>query len=132
MKFKAIKVSGKLQINWDRIDAYLSNFKDGTSFEVEIVKRQKTKSTPLRSYYFGAVLPKYMDFLGYERHEQELLHNQLKIVYYQIKPDKKGIYRNVPKVFSDESTIPVPEKVKFVQWVIRCAAKDGVYIEDPE
>jgi len=131
MKFKAIKIDGKLQINWDRIAVYLSNFKDGTAFDVEIVRRQKTRSTPLRAYYFGVVLPKYMEHLGYERHEQELLHNQLKIVYFQIKPDKKNIYRNVPKVFSDDSQIPVSEKVKFVQWVIRCAAKDGVYIEDP-
>jgi hypothetical protein len=131
MKFRAIKSDGKLSINWDRINTYLSNFKDGTPFEIEIVKRQKTRSTPLRNYYFGGVLPKYMEFLGYERNEQELFHNQLKIVYFQIKPDKKGIYRNVPKVFSDESTIHVPDKVKFVQWVIRCAAKDGVYIEDP-
>ncbi len=131
MKFKAIKDSGKLRINWDRIDAYLSNFKDGTAFEIEIVKRQKTKSDPLRAYYFGAVLPPFMEHLGYEKDEQELFHRQLKIVYFQIKSDKKGIHRKVPSVFSNESVIPVPDKKKFVDWVIRTAAKEGVYIPDP-
>jgi hypothetical protein len=133
MKFKAIKSSGKLQINWDRIDAYLSNFKDGTAFEVEIVKRQKTRSTPLRSYYFGAVLPPFMEHLGYDKDETDMFHRQLKIVYYNIKPDKRGIYREkeIPSVFSDESQITVPEKQKFIAWVIRKAAENGVYIEDP-
>ena len=50
----------------------------------------------------------------------------------QIKPDKKGIYRNVPSVFSNESEIRVPQKKSFVDWVIRTAAKEGVYIEDPK
>lgn len=134
MKFKAIKSGGKLQINWDRIEVYLSNFKDGTSFDIEIVKRQKTRSTPLRNYYFGAVLPPLMESLGYEKEETENFHRQLKIVYFQVKPDKHGIYRDkeIPAVFSDDSVIPVPEKQKFISWVVRKAAENGVYIEDPK
>lgn len=133
MKFRAIKSDGKLQINWDRIEAYLQNFKDGTPFEIEIVKRQKIRSTPLRNYYFGAVLPPFMEHLGYEKDETLLVHRQLKIVYFQVKPDKHGIYRDkeIPSVFADDSTIPVPEKQKFIAWVIRKAAENGVYIADP-
>jgi hypothetical protein len=133
MKFKAIKDSGKLKINWDRIEAYLSNFKDGTSFEVEITRRQKTRSTPLRAYYFGAVLPVFMEALGYDKDETLNFHRQLKIIYFQVKQDKRGIYRDkeIPSVFSDDSTIPVPEKQKFIAWVIRKAAENGIYIEDP-
>jgi hypothetical protein len=134
MKFKAIKAGGRLQINWDRIEAYLSNFRDGTPFEIEIVRRQKTRSTPMRAYYFGAVLPPFMSHLGYDRDETDAFHRQLKIVYFGIKPDKRGIYRDkeIPSVFSDDSQIPVPDKQKFVEWVIRKAAENGCYIEDPK
>ena len=80
---------------------------------------------PLRAYYFGVVLPLFMEALGYEKDEQELFHRQLKIVYFQIKPDAKGIYRKVPSVFGNESTLPVQDKSKFVDWVVRKAAKEG-------
>ena len=131
MKFRAVKDKGKLQINWERIETYLANFKDGTAFDVEIVRRQKTKSDPLRCYYFGVVLPAFMEHLGYEKEEYEIFHRQLKIVYFQIKPDSKGIYRKVPSVFSNESNITNADKSKYVDWVIRKAAQEGVYIPDP-
>jgi hypothetical protein len=73
----------------------------------------------------------FMEHLGYDPDEEMLFHRQLKIVYFQIKPDTKGIYRHVPHVFSNDSEIPVPKKKKFVDWVIRKAAQEGVYIEDP-
>jgi hypothetical protein len=130
MKFRAIKDGDKLNINWERINVYLFRFKDGTPFDVEITHRQRTKSDPMRKYYFGVVLPAFMAHLGYERDEQDLFHRQLKIVYFQIKPDSKGIYRHVPTVFSDKSDIPVDEKAKFLEWVIRKAAQEGVYIPD--
>ncbi len=133
MKFKAIKIDGKLQINWDRIAVYLSNFKDGTAFDVEIIRRQKTKSDPMRKYYWGAVLPPFMSALGYDKDEDDLFHRQLKITYFRVKPDKRGIYRNkdIPSVFGDESTLGVSDKKAFLDWVIRKAAEAGVYIDDP-
>jgi hypothetical protein len=130
MKFRAVKDKGKLNINWERIEVYLSRFKDGTAFDVSIVHRQRTKSDPQRKYYFGVVLPAFMEHLGYEKDESDLFHRQLKIVYFRIKPDKKGIYRKVPSVFSNESEIVVAEKSKFLEWVIRKAAQEGVYIPD--
>ena len=60
-----------------------------------------------------------------------LFHRQLKIVYFQIEPDKKGIYRKVPSVFGNESDIPVSKKKQFVDWVIRKASIEGCYIDDP-
>ena len=130
MKFRALKSDGKLQVNWERINVYLSRFKDGTIFDVEIVRRQKTKSDPQRKYYFGVVLPLFADHLGYDKDEHLLLHRQLKIVYFRVEPDSKGIYRHVPTVFSDKSEIPVSEKSAFVAWVQRKAAQEGVYIPD--
>ena len=134
MKFKAIKIDGKLSISWDRINAYLSNFKDGTAFDLEIVRRQKTRSDPMRSYYWGAVLPPFMAALGYEKDEDDLVHRQLKITYFRVQPDKRGVYRNkdVPSVFGDSSALGVAEKKAFLDWVIRKAAENGVYIDDPE
>jgi len=132
MKFKLVSDKNRrINLNMDRINIYTSRWKSGTPFDFEIVRKVHTKSDPLRKYYFSVVTKTYMDDRGYERHEEELFHRQLKIVYFQIKPDEKGIYRDVPSVFGNDSDIPVPEKIKFVEWVVRCAAKDGVYIPDP-
>ena len=133
MKFQARTNSKReIEIQWDRVNAYLSKWPPETVLDVEIVKRVPRKSDPLRKYYFGGVIKPFMEYLGYEPDELELFHRQLKITYFQIKPDNKGIYRNVPSVFSNESEIHVPTKKKFVDWVIRTAAKEGVYISDPE
>lgn len=133
MKFKAIKSGGKLTVNWDKVNVYVSRWPDGTAFDVEIVRRQKTKSDPMRKWYFGAVLPPFMESLGYDKDEDELFHRQLKITFFKIKPDKRGIYRNkdIPSVFSDTSLVPISEKKKFIDWVIRKAVENGVYIADP-
>ncbi len=132
MKFTLFSDENReLNFNMEVINTYVSRWQPHTPFECEIVKRQPRKSDPLRNYYFAAVLPKFMDHLGYERDEELLFHRQLKIVYFQIKPDAKGIHRGVPSVFSNESEILVPKKKKFVDWVIRKAAQEGVYIEDP-
>ncbi len=132
MKLRAAVYDGKLDVDWGKINTYLSRWKNGTLLDVEIVKRRKTESNPLRKYYFSAVLPPFMDRLGYERNEDELFHRQLKIVYWRIEPDKKGIYRNVPSVFGKKSEIPVNVKKRFVDWVIRQAAREGVVIDDPK
>lgn len=133
MKFRAVKRNGTIDINWDRVNAYAEHWKDGTPFDVEIVRKQRRKSDPMRKYYFGVVLSIYMDHLGYEKDEDELFHRQLKIVYFRVEADDKGIYRDkhIPSVFSNESELPIVEKQKFIDWVIRKAAHDGVYIPDP-
>ena len=130
MKFRAIIENGKLSVNWERIGVYLSRWKDGTMLDVEITRRQRTKSDPMRKYYFGVVLPLFAEHLGYDKDEHLLLHRQLKIVYFRVEPDAKGIHRHVPPVFSDKSEIPVSEKSAFVAWVQRKAAQEGVYIPD--
>jgi len=131
MKFRFQKIKGKADINWDLINTYISRWKDGTWFDQEIIRHQHTRSDPMRKYYFSTVIKVFMNHLGYEPDEEYLFHRQLKITYFQIKPDEKGIYRKVPSVFSNKSDIPVSEKKKFVDWVIRKAAVDGVYIPDP-
>jgi hypothetical protein len=132
MKFQA-KTNAKRQIDvrWDIVNTYLSRWKPGTYLTLEITRKQETKSDPMRKYYFSTVLKLFMDHLGYEPEEEELFHRQLKIVYFRIKPDKKGIYRNVPSVFSNESDLPISDKHEFVEWVIRKAAQEGVYIPTP-
>lgn len=132
MKFKLVSDKNrKVHLDMDKIQLYVSRWKPFTPFDFEIVRRVAKKSDPMRHYYFGVVVRTYAEHLGYDADEIELLHRQLKITYFQVKPDSKGIYRNVPSVFSNESDIDVPEKKKFTDWVIRCAAKDGCYIPDP-
>jgi len=121
----------KLDVNWDHVNLYVSRWKPHTPFVVEITRRQAKKSDPMRKYYFGVVIKEFMKHLGYEVDEEELFHRQLKIVYFGIKPDTKGIYRNVPSVFSNESDLDVSVKKEFVDWVVRKAAHEGVYIPDP-
>ena len=132
MKFKAkINEKQQLDINWDLVNTYLSRWKIGTVLDVEIVRRQKTKSDPMRKMYFAAILPEFAKGLGYDPDEYLLFHRQLKIVYFQVEPDKKGIYRNkdIPHVFHNDSTLPISEKTKFIDWVLRKAAIEGIYIE---
>ena len=132
MKFKAFtNDQRKLDVNWDHVNLYVSKWKPHTPLVVEITRRQAKKSDPLRKYYIGVVIKEFMRHLGYEVDEEELFHRQLKIVYFQIKPDAKGIYRNVPSVFSNESDLDVSVKKEFVDWVVRKAAHEGVYIPDP-
>lgn len=134
MKFRAKKINGKIDINWQRLELYIARWKEGALFDVEIKRLQRRKSDPLRKYYFAAVLPDIMKGAGYEPDEILDLHKWLKIRYYQIQPDKWGIYRrrDIPSVFGNKSKIPVLGKKEFVDWVIRKAAKAGIYIEDPQ
>ena len=129
MKFKVQKIKGKIDINWSHLEAYTSRWKDGTTFTVEITREQRKHSSPQRKMYFAGILPEFAKGLFYDPDEYLLFHRQLKIVYFQVQPDKKGIYRNVPHVFADESELPVPEKSKFIEWVLRKAAMEGIYIE---
>ncbi len=132
MKFKVKSDdTRKITLNWTAINAYLSKWRPGTEFEIEIVRRKKTVSDPMRKYYFAAVLPVLMECLGYEPEEEMLVHRQLKCVYFKVKPDERGIYRekDIPSVFSNESELAVQIKAQFVEWVIRKAAEHGGYVE---
>lgn len=134
MKFKVVSDKNrKINLNWDRVNIYVSRWKPGTAFDVEVKRKQKKVSDPLRKYYFSTVLPPYLERLGYEPDEDELFHRQLKIVYFRVEPDEKGIYRekNIPSVFGNNSDLDVSIKLEFTEWVKRKAAQDGVYIPDP-
>jgi hypothetical protein len=132
MKFTAkINSQRKLDVNWDLVNQYVSRWKPDTLLEIEIKRKERKVSDPLRRYYFAGVLPDFMEHLGYEKDEQELFHRQLKITYFQIKPDDHGIYRGVPSVFGNGSDIPISTKIKFIDWVIRKAAHEGVIINEP-
>jgi len=130
---KQIKSNDRHQIDLPRgdIDAYVSTFDSCTWFEVIVRKYRPKTSNPLRKYYFGFVLPPWMKEIGYDPDELKLVHEQLKIRYFNSEPDKRGIYRDVPSVFSDESELDVSEKYDFVEWAIRKAAIDGVVIKNP-
>lgn len=132
MKFKALSnEKRRLELDMEKINLYVSRYKKFTPFDIEIVRRQKKRSDPMRKLYFGAVLPPYMDHLGYDADETELFHRQLKIVFFRVQKDNKGIYRekDVPSVFGHESDLPITKKQKFMSWVVRSAARDGVYID---
>jgi hypothetical protein len=129
MKFRCQKIKGKIDINWDHLNIYASKWQDGTWFDLEIIRHQNKKSDPQRKMYFAAILPEFAKGLGYDPDEYLLFHRQLKIVYFQVEPDKKGIYRNVPHVFANESELVVSEKSKFIEWVLRKSAMEGIYID---
>ena len=135
MKFRVLSNDErKLDLNWTVINAYTSKWKPLAEFEIDIVKKQPKKSDPLRAYYFSAVLPPIMQSAGYEKDEMLDLHKFLKIRYFNVEPDKWGIYRrrDIPSVFGNDSEITVPEKKQFVDYVIRKAAEMGIYIDDPQ
>jgi len=130
MKFRA-KTNDKreIEIQWQQVNTYLSKWPPGTVLDVEIVRRQSRKSDPMRKLYFATILPQFAGHLGYDPDEYLLFHRQLKIVYFQVQPDDKGIYRKVPHVFANESTLSVGKKKRFMDWVERKASMEGCYIE---
>jgi len=133
MKFKArTSPDRKLEVNWERVNLYLSKWRPGTYLDVEITRRQKHRSDPLRRYYWAVVLPAIAEFAGYEKTEYDQLHKFLKARYFGIKRDKWGLYRDVPPMFRDDSETTVKQKKDFVDHVVREAAKLGIYIEDPQ
>ncbi len=121
-----------LPLDMERVNAYVSKWKPYTAIEISITKRQPRKSKALQGYYFAGVLPKICEAVGYEPEDEEEVHRSLKIKYFKIKEDGRGICQSIPHVFANESDLAVPDKVKFVEWVIRKAAEYGVYIEDPK
>ena len=136
MKFQArTNEKRQLDVRWDLINTYVSRWKPGTFLTLEITRRQKKRSDPLRKYYFSTVLPLFMAHLGYEKEEELLFHHQLKATYFQRShecyQDKRGIWRNVPSVFGNDSDMDVSLKHEFVEWVKRKAAEYGVYVPDP-
>ncbi|MCP4569064.1 MAG: hypothetical protein GY841_15930 [FCB group bacterium] len=122
----------KLQVNWELVATHVARWKPKTFFDISITRKQKRDSDPLRGYYFSTVLRIFAENQGYDRHDEKLFHHQLKAIFFQIKPDKLGVYRDVPHVFHKEkSELDVPRKRQFVSWVKRFAAEQGCYIPDP-
>ena len=122
----------KLNLDLERINLYCSRWKPDTEFEVEIKRHEVTISHPMRKYYWSVVLPTLCKELGYEPDDYEQVHTQLKARYFRIEPDERGIYKDMPSVFGNESDKTLSEKNEFVEYVKRVGAKYGIYIRDPE
>ena len=132
MKFRfQINDKREPEINWEIIKIYLSRWQPGTWFDIEIKRHQKTVSDPMCKLFFGRVLPTLMEHLGYEPDEKLFFHWQLKVKFFGIRPDKKGIYHSVPSMFGNKSEIPISKKKEYLEWVVRKAAKMGCYIPMP-
>ena len=123
----------KLEINWPAIEAYASRWKPGTRLEIEIKRIESKDSDPLRRYYFSVVLPILCDTLGYDPEEHDMVHRQLKCVFFNVKPDQRGIYRekDIPSVFSKKSEQGVSVKMRFIEWACRKTAEHGGYVPAP-
>lgn len=125
----------QLPLNMDSINAYASRWKPFTHFMVEITRIDTRKATdPQRGYYFSIVLPALMNGCGYDPEEANMVHRQLKIIFFNVQPDKRGIYRDkdIPSVFGDSSDIGMQRRVKFIDWVIRKASEYGEYVAPPK
>ena len=113
----------------DAINAYTSRWRPGTPFDFEIVRRvpKKVASPEQRGYYFAEVLPALLRGCGYDPDESTMVHRHLKILFFQVQPDKRGIYRDkdIPSVFSLESDIGTQRRSEFLEWVMRKAAQYG-------
>lgn len=141
MKFKLKSDSKKqIRLNMDAIQAYVSRHKPMTEFEFSITRRKEITlaSKNQRSFYFGYILPPFMEELGYDPEDTEQFHLYAKVTFFQNDPDFKitqddrGIWHGVPSVFSLDPDIGDGKRRKFIDWILRRAAYEGVYIEDPK
>ena len=121
----------RLHFNMEQINIYTSRRLPNTEYDIEIKPYKKKKSLPMQKYFFAEVMEKMCQELGYYPNEKEDLHKHMKITYFSIKPDKLGVYRNIPSVFGEESTLPIDGKWKYVEWVRHQAASLGIYTNDP-
>jgi hypothetical protein len=141
MKSKLVSDSNRIvHINMDAVNAYTSKWVPGTAFDFEIVRKVQRKSDPIRKYYFGVVMPVALETFGYDAFEKDIVHKQLKIRYFDVKPDRHGIYRDkdIPPVFADDSHLTDKERKKrdelrkkFTEAVIRLVASEGGYVPEP-
>jgi len=129
MKFRARKEKDRLVYQKELVQAYLSRFKEGDVFKIEIRRPQKIGSDPYRRYYFGVVIKDFMAGLFYEPHEKDMFHEQLKELYFQVKPDEHG-FKRIPNVFHKKKGLPSKKQIEFIEWVKRLAAREGIYIPD--
>jgi hypothetical protein len=123
----------KLALNWTAINAYLSRWRPGTEVEIEITRAERKVSNPQRRYYFSTVLPVLLEATGYDPDEALLVHKHLKILFFNVAPDSRGIYRDkdIPSVFGNESDVPISVKTKFIDWVMRKCSEYGAYVPSP-
>lgn len=131
MKLPAQKRNGKLEFRRDLLKQWVDTHKDGTYFWVEVRKKVKRTSPPMRGYYFGVALPKLMEHVGYEPEQKLQVHTYVKALYFNATPDKRGIYTDLPSVWSNNPDIDVPQQKKFIDWFVRLAAQQGCVIPDP-
>lgn len=134
MKFRAV-TSDKRTLDATTIaliNQYASRWQPGTALEVEVKRRAKV-SNPQRRFYFAGVLPALLEACGYDPEDAMQVHRQLKILFFHVQPDERGIYRerDIPSVFSNAPTVEPSQRTKFVDWVIRKAVENGAEIDDP-
>jgi hypothetical protein len=123
----------QIHINMDSINIYVARYVPNTEFELTLLRKKKTVSDAQRKYYYAIVLPGLMNALGYDPEDADMVHRQLKIVFFGVKCDNHGIYREkeIPSVFSNQSDKPIDIKTKFIEWVCRKASENGEYIPSP-
>jgi hypothetical protein len=133
MKLKAISDDNrKISIDMGIVNAHTARWKPGTWFDITITRRKKLGPTdPQRGYYYAAVLPALLRGCGYDPDEALAVHRQLKIIFFHVMPDKRGIYRDkdIPSVFSKKSDIGQEKRQAFIDWVLRKAAEYGEQVE---
>jgi len=79
MKSKLVSDSNRqVHLNMDAINAYTSRWKAGTAFDFEIVRRVKKTSDPQRKFYYGAILPSFLEAYYYEPEDGPGMHKFLK------------------------------------------------------
>lgn len=133
MKIIARKTtSGNLDLSWSSVMLYVSKFEPETEFRVEVVALDGKDPDPIRKYYFSTILKVFLEAYGYDPDEKEVVHERLKIVFFDIEPDRFGVCREVPKLFSDDSGQPMAVKVKFCDWVIRKSTEAGYLTPEAE
>ena len=126
----------RITLNLDLIQTYVGRYKPGTWFDIEVTRKQKTVSSPMRRYFYGVVLPKFLEAYYYDPEDGKTVHKHLKCLFFNVQPDEHGVYRDsdVPAVFADDSIIPIDKKQAYIEYVKRKAAQsieNPVYIPDP-
>jgi hypothetical protein len=110
----------------------VDSLKTGRVYKLSIRDEKEeghTVSDPMRRYYWAVVVAMIAEETG---HSKEVIHEALKRKILAYTDDRTGL-EMVPSVFSNESTMTIPEKKAFIAEVRRWAYDFlNLAIPDPE
>ena len=120
---------GKLDIDFSaNFDRWLSTL-EGQRVTVEVKKFRKNRTLPQMRYYFGVVIERLLEPMGYRKDEKEKVHQIMKYKFLRTIDDNGNEYVPTLSEITKVDTVRMGEYLDQIK--IFAAQELGTYIPDP-